>query len=387
MSARDAGLAFGENGRRGRLYRHPAAFELSSAEVAYLLGRTHTISYSGGARELVDGKRFLITGAGGSIGSEVVRQLHSLRPEAIFLLDRDESLMHAVQLDLRGHGLFDDNRAILADIRDRSALHRIMNFVKPDVVFHVAAHKHLPLLERYPIEAVKTNVLGTRNVVAAAVSAGVRRLVNVSTDKAARPTSVLGTTKRIAEMVVRAHGQSKTRLASARFGNVLGSRGSLLDSLCFQLQRELPVTITDPEITRYFMTTSEAASLVIETSVMADTGQTYVLDMGEPVRILDLVERLVRLLDVETPDLEFTGLRPGEKRHEVLFDDADTWGHTEHPKIDVIDARQAPPADLLARVDRLDHLSASGDDQRVLAELNELLPKDSWTRGSVRVPA
>ncbi len=209
MSARERTLT-------GGVARH-----LSASDTAYLLGRPHSISYSESARALVDGKRFLITGAGGSIGSEIVRQLHSLAPEAIFLLDRDESLMHAVQLDLHGHGLFDDNRSILADIRDRSAMHRIMESVRPDVVFHVAAHKHLPLLERHPIEAVRTNVLGTRNVVAAAVTAGVRRLVNISTDKAARPTSVLGTTKRVAEMVVGALGYSKTRLASARFGNVL----------------------------------------------------------------------------------------------------------------------------------------------------------------------
>ena len=295
--------------------------------------------------------------------------------------------MHAVQLDLHGHGLFDDNRSILADIRDRSAMHRIMECVRPDVVFHVAAHKHLPLLERHPIEAVRTNVLGTRNVVAAAVTAGVRRLVNISTDKAARPTSVLGTTKRVAEMVVGALGYSKTRLASARFGNVFGSRGSFLDSLLFQLAHDLPVTITDHDVTRYFMTTAEAASLVIETAVMADAGETYVLDMGDPVRILDLVERLVRLLDVDAPRLEYTGLRPGEKLHEVLFDDADTCARTKHPRIDVMSARRPPRADLLDRVEMLDHLVAFGDNARVLAEVRDLLPADCWTESSLRVPA
>ena len=227
-------------------------------------------------------------------------------------------------------------------------------------MFHVAAHKHLPLLERFPIEAVRTNVLGTRNVVAAAVTAGVRRLVNISTDKAARPTSVLGTTKRVAEMVVSTLGYSKSRLASARFGNVFGSRGSLLDSLLFQLEHGLPVTITDPEVSRYFMTTSEAASLVIETAVMADAGETYVLDMGEPVRIVDLVERLVTLLEIAAPRVEYTGLRPGEKLHEVLFDDADTCGRTKHPLIDVMSARQPPRSDLLDQVEKLDELVTHG---------------------------
>ena len=387
MSARDVAMAVDLERPRRSAHRQSAAFDLSASDMAYLLGRAHTISYSEGARALVEGKRFLITGAGGSIGSEIVRQLYSLDPGAIFLLDRDESLMHAVQLDLHGHGLFEDNRAILADIRDRSAMHRIMESVQPDVVFHVAANKHLPLLERYPIEAVRTNVLGTRNVVAAAVTAGVRRLVNISTDKAARPTSVLGTTKRVAEMVVGALGYSKTRLASARFGNVFGSRGSLLDSLLFQLDRGLPVTITDPDVTRYFMTTPEAASLVIETAVMADGGETYVLDMGEPVRILDLVERLVRLLHIDEPHLEYTGLRPGEKLHEELFDDADTWGRTKHPLIDVMSARQPPRADLLHQVERLDHLVALGDNDRVLTELRDLLPADIWTQDSLSVPA
>jgi FlaA1/EpsC-like NDP-sugar epimerase len=381
------GLAVGPERPRGRARRHSSAFDLPPSDLAYLLGRAHTLSYSDGARALVEGKRFLITGAGGSIGSEIVRQLYSLEPEAIFLLDRDESLMHAVQLNLHGHGLFEDNRAILADIRDRSAMHRVMESVRPDVVFHAAAHKHLPLLERFPIEAVRTNVLGTRNVVTAAVTAGVRRLVNISTDKAARPTSVLGTTKRVAEMVVGSLGYSKSRLASARFGNVFGSRGSLLDSLLFQLERGLPVTITDPEVTRYFMTTSEAASLVIETAVMADAGETYVLDMGEPVRIVDLVERLVRLLDIATPQVEYTGLRPGEKLHEVLFDDADTCGRTKHPRIDVMSARLPPRIDLLDQVEKLDELVTLGDNDRVLAELRQLLPADVWTQGSLSVSA
>jgi FlaA1/EpsC-like NDP-sugar epimerase len=381
------GLAVGPERPRGRARRHSSAFDLPPSDLAYLLGRAHTLSYSDGARALVEGKRFLSTGAGGSIGSEIVRQLYSLEPEAIFLLDRDESLMHAVQLNLHGHGLFEDNRAILADIRDRSAMHRIMESVRPDVVFHVAAHKHLPLLERFPIEAVRTNILGTRNVVTAAVTAGVRRLVNISTDKAARPTSVLGTTKRVAEMVVGSLGYSKSRLASARFGNVFGSRGSLLDSLLFQLERGLPVTITDPEVTRYFMTTSEAASLVIETAVMADAGETYVLDMGEPVRIVDLVERLVRLLDIATPQVEYTGLRPGEKLHEVLFDDADTCGRTKHPRIDVMSARLPPRIDLLDQVEKLDELVTLGDNDRVLAELRQLLPADVWTQGSLSVSA
>jgi len=200
-----------------------------------LLDRCAARPYSPWVRELTAGKRILVTGAGGSIGSEIVRQLETLDPVIVYQLDHDESALHALQLQLDGHGMLDDERIVLADVRDRAGIRRTLCELRPDIVYHAAAHKHLPLLERYPGEGVKTNVLGTKNVVAAAVEAGVGFLVNVSTDKAARPTSVLGTTKRLAEMVVRDYAGQGTRLASVRFGNVLGSRGSFLDTLSFQV--------------------------------------------------------------------------------------------------------------------------------------------------------
>jgi FlaA1/EpsC-like NDP-sugar epimerase len=313
------------------------------SSAADLLGREPNPTLGEGARRLIEGRRVLVTGAGGSIGSELVRQVAKLAPAEIYLLDHDESAMHAVQLELRGHGLLDDDRVVLADIRDRARLVRLMATVKPHVVLHAAAHKHLPLLERYPAEGVKTNVLGTANVVSAAIAAGVECFVNVSTDKAARPTSVLGATKRVAEMVVAAHAGRGTRLASVRFGNVLGSRGSFLPSLDFQVRSGRPVTVTDPAVTRFFMTIPEAACLVLEAAAMAEHGETYVLDMGEPIRIVDLVERYLAAVGVKDTEVVFTGLRPGEKLHEELVGTGELDQRPLHPKISHTRATEQNP--------------------------------------------
>jgi FlaA1/EpsC-like NDP-sugar epimerase len=249
--------------------------------------------------------------------------------------------------------------------------------IRPDIVSHAAAHKHLPLLERYPSEGVKTNVLGTANVVAAAVAAGVACLVNVSTDKAARPTSVLGATKRLAELVVSAHAGRGTRVASVRFGNVLGSRGSFLHSLAYQVENARPVTITHPDVTRFFMTIPEAAGLVIESASMADRGETYVLDMGAPVRIVDLVRRFVQLTGHRAPNVRYTGLRPGEKMHEELLDDAESRMPTAHSRIWAMRAKYRTPSDLLAQVDALYPLTVSGQVEALMRNVDAMLPKET----------
>jgi FlaA1/EpsC-like NDP-sugar epimerase len=318
-----------------------------------------------------------VTGAGGSIGSELVRQVVKLAPAKVYLLDHDESSMHALQLELQGHGLLDDDRVVLADIRDRVRLARIMSSVRPEVVLHAAAHKHLPLLERYPAEGVKTNVLGTANVVAASVAAGVECFVNVSTDKAASPTSVLGATKRVAEMVVAAHAGRGTRLASVRFGNVLGSRGSFLQSLAFQVRAGHPVTVTDERVTRFFMTIPEAACLVLEAAAMAGTGETYVLDMGDPVRIVDLVGRYLEAVGRTDTPIVFTGLRPGEKLHEELTDGAESSRPTGHPKISRIEAEVAAHHGILASADAMYGWCGTGDDAALTSALRALLPVDA----------
>jgi FlaA1/EpsC-like NDP-sugar epimerase len=267
----------------------------------------------------ITGKRVLVTGAGGSIGSELCRQLALFEPAKLFMLDRDESGLHATQLSIEGRAMLDDKGLILADIRDAARLDEVFAEVRPEVVFHAAALKHLPLLEMYPDEGWKTNVVGTLNLLNAARVHGTTRFVNVSTDKAANPTSVLGWTKRITErLTAHASEQGPMECVSVRFGNVLGSNGSVLRAFESQAENGLPITVTHPDITRYFMTIEEASRLVVYAGAIGDPGEVLILDMGEPVRILDVAERFAAQHD---PPLEivFTGLRPSEKLHEDLI--------------------------------------------------------------------
>jgi FlaA1/EpsC-like NDP-sugar epimerase len=249
------------------------------------------------------------------------------------MLDHDESNLHRLQLELTGQALLDSDDLTVADIRDAGRMHQIMEEVRPDIVFHAAALKHLPMLERHPCEGVKSNVVGTRNVVQAAVDAGVGRFVLISTDKAADPTSVLGATKRLAEQVVKAAAGEKTIVSAVRFGNVLGSRGSLLAILGEQMRNDEPITVTHPDVTRFFMTIEEAVGLVLEAARLASGGETFVLDMGEPVRIVDLVTNYARQLRLPEAEIRFTGLRPGEKLHETLFSVTEQRRPTAHPRI------------------------------------------------------
>ncbi|MBG0567878.1 polysaccharide biosynthesis protein [Actinoplanes aureus] len=331
---------------------HQNQFLADPATLAQLLGKSTEPTYSAAARASIKGRSVLVTGAGGSIGSEIVRQVHRLSPGPVYLLDHDEGALHSLQVELNGHGLLDDDRTVLADIRDGHTMHRLMEQIRPDIVFHAAAHKHLPLLERYPAEGVKSNLIGTANVVAAAANAGTTTFVNISTDKAAAPSSVLGATKRLAERVVAAWAGSSMQVASVRFGNVLGSRGSFLPTLHWQLSNGLPVTITDPRITRFFMTIPEAAGLVIEAGEMAQAGETYVLDMGDPVSIEDLVRRFAVALDAE-PQIVYTGLRPGEKLHEELLDSIENLTSTRHPRVSAVTANGPAQIALLDEVDRI----------------------------------
>ena len=353
-----------------------ASFARRRISTAELLGRDEQIVYGDAAHRLIADSVVLVTGAGGSIGSELVRQLIQLRAKAVFMLDHDEGALHALQLELVGHGLLDDSTVVLGNVRDLDSLTRIFRRIEPDIVFHAAAHKHLPLLERFPSEGVKTNVLGSHNVAIAAARAGVSRLVNVSTDKAASPTSVLGATKRFAEELAVSEGNEHLRVANVRFGNVLGSRGSFLDSLAYQLDNELPITITDEAVTRYFMTIPEAAGLVIEAAVMAEPGATYILDMGEPVRILDLARSFARLAGVADPEIAFTGLRPGEKLHEELLDSSEVQLPTDHPRIFRAEGVGLPSI-AADRLPLLTMAAEAGDDalvRRLLLGTNDEMP-------------
>jgi FlaA1/EpsC-like NDP-sugar epimerase len=307
--------------------------DLRQLRVEDLLGRRELHVVGRKAADLIAGRRVLVTGAGGSIGSELCRQIRSFGPESLYLLDHDESNLHGLQLDLMGNGLLDIDEIIIADIRDRRRIDQVFATIKPEVVFHAAAHKHLPLLERHPCEAVKSNVLGTQNLVEAAVRHETSRFVLISTDKAADPTSVLGASKRLAELVVQQAAGGPVTLASVRFGNVLGSRGSFLSVLADQIAKGEPVTVTHPDVSRFFMTVEEAVGLVLEAAAMAEYAETFVLDMGEPVGIVKLVQMYAEQMNLPDIQIKFTGLRPGEKLSEKVFSDAEERVRSVHPKI------------------------------------------------------
>ncbi|SDS34778.1 polysaccharide biosynthesis protein [Agrococcus carbonis] len=286
------------------------------------------------------GKRVLVTGAGGSIGSELCRQIARFGPAELMMLDRDESALQAVQIDLAGHGLLHTDEVILADIRDAEAIRALMARRRPEVVFHAAALKHLPMLEQYPDEAWKTNVLGTRNVLEAAHAAGVETFVNISTDKAANPTSVLGHSKQHAERLTAAFAaRGCGRYLSVRFGNVLGSRGSMVPVFTALIEAGGPLTVTHPDVTRYFMTIPEACQLVVQAGGIGRPGEVLILDMGEPVRILDVAKQMIRMSG-RPIDIVFTGLRPHEKLHEDLIGAGE---HDERPFHDKITHTRIEP--------------------------------------------
>ncbi|WP_288027110.1 nucleoside-diphosphate sugar epimerase/dehydratase, partial [Arthrobacter sp.] len=294
----------------------------------------------------VTGKRVLVTGAGGSIGSELCRQLHGFNPAELIMLDRDESGLQHTQLSIFGHGLLNDNSTVLADIRDADALDEIFAKRRPEVVFHAAALKHAPLLQMYPKEGWQTNVLGSLNVLAAARSVDVDTFVNVSTDKAASPTTALGHSKRAAEKLTSwMAGETGKRYVSVRFGNVIGSRGSMLPLFTDQINKGGPVTVTHPDVTRFFMTIPEACQLVIQAGAIGHGGDVLILDMGEPVRIMDVARRMIAMSGKKI-DIKITGLRPSEKLHEQLTGDDEVNNPDGHPKISHTHARPLAPADL-----------------------------------------
>jgi FlaA1/EpsC-like NDP-sugar epimerase len=307
--------------------------DVRDIDVSDFLGRSPLETDVAGIAGYLTGRRVLVTGAGGSIGSELCRQIARFNPAELVMLDRDESALHAVQLSIQGRALLDSGDIELGDIRDERVVMDLFERRRPEVVFHAAALKHLPLLETAPGEAVKTNVWGTQTVLNAAVAAGVERFVNVSTDKAADPCSVLGHSKRLAEgLTSDAARSTEGRFMSVRFGNVLGSRGSVLTTFTAQIARGGPVTVTDPEVTRYFMTIGEAVQLVIQAGAVGRNGEVLVLDMVEPVAIAAMARQLIDLSG-KSIDIVFTGLRPGEKVHEQLFSTGETDQRPHHPLI------------------------------------------------------
>ncbi len=348
--------------------------DLRQLDISRLLGRSEVHVASERAAQSIAGRRVMVTGAGGSIGSELCRQIRGFEPAKLYLLDHDESNLHRLQLEITGNGLLDGDEIIIADIRDRRRMEQVCAEVRPQLVFHAAAHKHLPLLERHPCEAVKSNVRGTQHVADAALRHGCARFVLISTDKAADPVSILGATKRLGELVVQRTAGGPMTVASVRFGNVLGSRGSLLSVLADQIAHDRPVTVTHPDVSRFFMTIEEAVGLVLETAAMAEYAETFVLDMGDPVPIVSLVRNYASQLRLPEVRIEYTGLRPGEKLAEKLFSDGEERLPTAHPKIWA--TRASRPADGFdALLGQIYEAADDGDAARVRDLLHQLVPE------------
>ncbi|MFC6354658.1 polysaccharide biosynthesis protein [Luethyella okanaganae] len=307
--------------------------DLRNVKIEDLIGRHPVDTQVESIAGYLASKRVLVTGAGGSIGSELCRQISKYGPQELIMLDHDETGLQSAQLGTSGHGLLDTRDVVLADIRDVKALVGIFEERRPDVVFHAAALKHLPMLEQYPDEAWKTNVIGTLNVLNAARGVGVDTFVNISTDKAANPTSALGHSKRAAEKLTAwAAGETGSHYLSVRFGNVIGSRGSMFPTFTALIESGGPLTVTHPDATRFFMTIPEACQLVVQAGGIGAPGEVLTLDMGEPIRILDVAERMIAASGKQI-ELVFTGLRDGEKLHEELMGDGETNERLFHPKV------------------------------------------------------
>lgn len=334
--------------------------QLHQINVVDLLGRNQIKTDLSSIAGYLQGKVVLVTGAGGSIGSEIARQVYKFGPQELVMLDRDESGLHGTQLSIFNQGLLNTRNMALCDIRDADALEKIFAEHRPDVVFHAAALKHLPMLEMYPHEGWKTNTLGTLNVLQMAEKYDAEKVINISTDKAADATSVLGKTKRIAEELTAYYGQKTGRnYLSVRFGNVLGSRGSMLETFTRQIAQGGPLTVTHPDITRYFMTIPEACELVIQAGAIGKPSEVLVLDMGEPVKILDVAKNLIARSG-KPIEIIFTGLRPNEKMDEVLFSGDEAATKTDH---ELINSVIVPPLDPKALV------SIDGADPESMATL------------------
>ncbi len=310
---------------------------LRQLKIEDLLRRAPVETDMGAVGALVAGRRVLVTGAGGSIGSELCRQIAALGPESLALLGHGENSIFDIHAELRSHHPALQLETFIADIRDRNRLVALFEEYRPQLVFHAAAHKHVPLMERNPSEAVTNNIHGTRNVVEVAAETDVERLVMISTDKAVRPTNVMGASKRIAEQVVQETARRRgANFVAVRFGNVLGSRGSVVPTFLRQIADGGPLTLTHPDVRRYFMTIPEAVQLVLQAAVLGNGGEIFALDMGEAIRIVDLATDMVRLSGLEPGRdiaFEFTGLRPGEKLYEEVFFAGEDVTGTSHPKI------------------------------------------------------
>jgi FlaA1/EpsC-like NDP-sugar epimerase len=344
------------------------ANDLRDLQIEDLLGRQQVQTDLAAVHGMLRGRRVLITGAGGSIGSEIARQVQRFEPAALALLDNDETHLHDLLTTLEPAGTV----SVLADVRDRARLAEVFSEERPEIVFHAAAHKHVPILEEYPQEAYATNVVGTANVVELAKANGAERFVMISTDKAVRASSVMGGSKRFAEEIVRSASGRGMASCAVRFGNVLGSRGSVVPTFLQQIAAGGPVTVTDPAMTRYFMSVEEAVQLVLQAASLADGGEIFTLEMGEPVNIMDLARRLIRLSgQVPGRDiaLQIVGVRAGEKMHEELSDDGETPVPSGSAGIVVSTPAEPDTAVLRGRMREMGRMVVEGQRKELAEEL------------------
>ncbi|MGD1844011.1 MAG: polysaccharide biosynthesis protein [Salibacteraceae bacterium] len=353
--------------------------QIKAVKIEELLGRAPIQLDVAKIGESLAGKVILVTGAAGSIGSEISRQVASYRPSQLLLLDQGESPLY--ELDIEMEETFGPNccEVVIGNIRNANRMRNVFETFKPDVVFHAAAYKHVPLMEDNPSEAIRTNVQGTRHLVDLACEFGVERFVMISTDKAVNPTNVMGASKRVAEIYAQSANQrSKTRFITTRFGNVLGSNGSVIPVFKKQIEKGGPVKVTHPEITRFFMTIPEATQLVLEASTMGKGGEIFIFDMGQSVRIVDLAKKMIKLSGLELGkdiQIQFTGLRPGEKLYEELLADKENTIPTHHPQIMVAKVREYDQQDVTEQIEGLTALYDDQNNEALVRALKAMVPE------------
>ena len=356
--------------------------QIHNVKIEDLLGREVIQMNNKRIGEEISGKVILVTGAAGSIGSEIVRQLIAYFPSKLVLVDQAESALYDLEYELAGKVPANVQLIVnVADVSDTRRIAKIFKSHRPDIIFHAAAYKHVPLMENNPYEAIKTNVIGTRILAEMASEVGVEKFVMVSTDKAVNPTNVMGATKRLAEMYTQSMNQLegvKTKFIATRFGNVLGSNGSVIPLFKKQIERGGPVTVTHPEITRYFMTIPEACELVLEAATMGQGGEVFVFDMGESVKIIDLAKKMITLSGLRVDkdiEIKYTGLRPGEKLYEELLNNDENTLPTHHPKILVAEVNTPSYAYMEVATNDLNHLLSSGNNNSIVAKIKEIIPE------------